>query len=164
MSCFENLYAAERLHRNTRVCNRFWEPRARRLCDRVAIIDRGSIVALDTPAALTGGVKNGTRVRFSTVNGFDPESLRSVPGVSDVLREQGEVANSCQGRLLGWTLLYEKPTRSRSEAQIGLSSPSPDLTFASEWSACSGTGVRVPATAKPRTGGGPKGNPFGRCI
>ena len=73
---------------------------AERLCDRVAIIDQGTIVALDTPAALTGGVKNGTRVRFSTVNGFDPESLRSVPGVSKVAREQDEVVVSGSGPLL----------------------------------------------------------------
>ena len=34
------------------------------------------------------------------MNGFDPESLRSVPGVSDVLREWGEVVVSGSGPLL----------------------------------------------------------------
>ena len=83
---------------------------AERLCDRVAIIDRGSIVALDTPAALIGGVKNATRVRFSIVNGFEPESLRSVLGVSDVLREDGEAVVSGSGPLLSHiaTALAEK--------------------------------------------------------
>ena len=38
---------------------------AERLCDRVAILDHGRIVALDTPAALIGGLGAEERVVFS---------------------------------------------------------------------------------------------------
>jgi ABC-2 type transport system ATP-binding protein len=53
------------------------------LCDRVAIIDRGRIVALDTPAALVAGLGGETRVLFRAV-GFDMQSLRAVAGVTRV--------------------------------------------------------------------------------
>jgi ABC-2 type transport system ATP-binding protein len=37
---------------------------AERLCDRIAVIDRGRVVALDTPAGLVSKVAAGQRIRF----------------------------------------------------------------------------------------------------
>ncbi len=58
------------------------------LCDRVAIVDHGRIVALDTPAALTAG--SGLDLSF-TAPGFDPASLSSLDGVERVTVEEGVV-------------------------------------------------------------------------
>ncbi len=50
---------------------------AERLADRIAIIDHGRLVALDTPAALTG-VQNATVVRFIAPAGLDCSQLSAL--------------------------------------------------------------------------------------
>ena len=57
---------------------------AERLCDRVAIMDHGKIVALDTPENLIGGLGVETRVVFTTEDTIDPRQLESVASVSRV--------------------------------------------------------------------------------
>jgi ABC-2 type transport system ATP-binding protein len=54
---------------------------AERLADRVAIIDHGRLIALDTPANLTG-VQNATVVRFVAQSGLDCTQLAALPTVS----------------------------------------------------------------------------------
>jgi ABC-2 type transport system ATP-binding protein len=61
------------------------------LCDRVAIVDRGKIVALDTPAALVSRLGAETRVLFSADDGFDSQSLKSIAGVTRVERDGRQV-------------------------------------------------------------------------
>src|SRR6266705_1852955 len=51
---------------------------AERLADRVAIIDHGRLIALDTPAGLTG-VQNATVVRFVAPAGLDCVQLGALP-------------------------------------------------------------------------------------
>lgn len=51
---------------------------AERLADRVAIIDSGRLIALDTPAGLTG-VQNATTVRFVAPAGLDCSRLMALP-------------------------------------------------------------------------------------
>lgn len=51
---------------------------AERLADRVAIIDHGRLIALDTPAGLTG-VQNATVVRFVAPAGLDCTQLAALP-------------------------------------------------------------------------------------
>src|SRR6266704_2531489 len=51
---------------------------AERLADRIAIIDHGRLVALDTPAGLTG-VQNATVVRFVAPAGLDCVQLGALP-------------------------------------------------------------------------------------
>lgn len=60
------------------------------LCDRVAIIDRGQIVALDTPAALTTGGGADVRVTFTGPPG-DWSWLTRVPDVSRVVQSHGKI-------------------------------------------------------------------------
>lgn len=63
---------------------------AERLCDRIAILDHGRIVALDTPAALIQGLKAEERVIFSLGGGISlalEEALSRV-GRLDVRGEQ----------------------------------------------------------------------------
>ena len=59
---------------------------AERLCDRVAIIDHGKIVALDTPQNLIDSLGAENRVVFEVDGHLDEGSLRSVPGVVRVER------------------------------------------------------------------------------
>ena len=51
---------------------------AERLADRVAIIDHGRLLALDTPAQLTG-VRNASIVRFVAPSGLDCTKLAALP-------------------------------------------------------------------------------------
>jgi ABC-2 type transport system ATP-binding protein len=54
---------------------------AERLCDRVAIIDHGKIVALDTPQNLIDSLGAENRVVFEVRTHLDAEPLRAIPGV-----------------------------------------------------------------------------------
>ena len=55
---------------------------AERLCDRVAIMDHGKIVALDTPENLISGLGVETRVVFTAEDTIDPRQLESLANVS----------------------------------------------------------------------------------
>jgi ABC-2 type transport system ATP-binding protein len=62
------------------------------LCDRVAILERGRIAALDTPAGLVDSAGGEYRMRFRPVNpGLDDRSLAIVPGVTGVERRGAHV-------------------------------------------------------------------------
>jgi ABC-2 type transport system ATP-binding protein len=70
------------------------------LCDRVAIVDRGRVVALDTPSALVRGLGAGQRLRFRPLGPFDPDRLRGLPGVGQVERDGDQVVVAGAGPLL----------------------------------------------------------------
>ncbi len=57
---------------------------AERLCDRVAMIDKGRIVALDTPAALAERVETGQRIQFRPSAEVADSLLESLPEVTGV--------------------------------------------------------------------------------
>jgi ABC-2 type transport system ATP-binding protein len=60
---------------------------AEALCERIAIIDRGRLVALDTPTELTQRF-GGSVVEMETVRLFtELEQLRAMPGIQDVEQE-----------------------------------------------------------------------------
>ncbi len=63
---------------------------AQRLCDRVAIIDHGRVIALGTPSELIAALGAEHVVEFDLENGDQaPDAwLRLVPGVRDVRRER----------------------------------------------------------------------------
>jgi ABC-2 type transport system ATP-binding protein len=61
------------------------------LCDRVAILDRGRIAALDTPAALVAAAGAEYRMRFRPTGPLDEQSLTAVPGVTAVTRRGSQV-------------------------------------------------------------------------
>jgi ABC-2 type transport system ATP-binding protein len=64
---------------------------AQRLCDRVAIIDRGRVIALDTPARLIASLGAEHVVEFSTERPADVEPLRALRNVQSVRTEEGGV-------------------------------------------------------------------------
>ena len=57
---------------------------AERLCDRVAVIDQGKVLALDHPAALGDKARTSRRVRLTMPDGFDDGLLRALAEVSAV--------------------------------------------------------------------------------
>jgi ABC-2 type transport system ATP-binding protein len=61
------------------------------LCDRVAILDRGRLVALDTPTALIDRSGTEHRMRFRPVSALPAELLDDVPGVRSVERSGSQV-------------------------------------------------------------------------
>ncbi|WP_188754652.1 ABC transporter ATP-binding protein [Microbacterium album] len=64
---------------------------AERLCDRLAVIDRGRVVASGTPSALISRVGAPQRLRFRTSRPFALEILRALPDVASVEEWGGHV-------------------------------------------------------------------------
>jgi ABC-2 type transport system ATP-binding protein len=62
---------------------------AERLCDRVALIDNGRVVALDTPARLAAQARGGKSVRFLPSAPFDDRLLTALPEVTRVDQRPG---------------------------------------------------------------------------
>ena len=60
---------------------------AEQLCDRVAIMDEGRVVALDTPRELVHGLGSGGRIGFE--GGLDPTVLARLPGVREAHAHDG---------------------------------------------------------------------------
>ena len=63
---------------------------AERLCDRVALIDAGQVVALDTPAALAERVETEQRIQFRPSVPLPENLLESLPDVTNVIH-RGDV-------------------------------------------------------------------------
>jgi len=63
---------------------------AERLCDRIAIMDHGRILALDTPEGLVRSQFSEQTVTFRPPGGTDPQTFADLPGVS---RVQGDTEN-----------------------------------------------------------------------
>jgi ABC-2 type transport system ATP-binding protein len=61
------------------------------LCDRVAILERGRIAALDTPAGLVDRAGGEYRVRFRPMAPLDERPLATLPGVTAVSRHGPQV-------------------------------------------------------------------------
>jgi ABC-2 type transport system ATP-binding protein len=59
---------------------------AERLCDRVAIVDHGRIVALDTPQRLVDGLGEENRVVFETTSELGHSILKKLAGIGRVER------------------------------------------------------------------------------
>jgi ABC-2 type transport system ATP-binding protein len=59
---------------------------ARHLCDRVAVIDRGRITALDSPEGVIGSIGAPIVMSFATPNGVDGRLLEDIDGVASVRR------------------------------------------------------------------------------
>jgi ABC-2 type transport system ATP-binding protein len=64
---------------------------AERLCDRVAIMDHGKVIALGTPRELIASIGVEHMVEFSSGHQFDVSHLRGMDGVHDVQSENGNV-------------------------------------------------------------------------
>jgi ABC-2 type transport system ATP-binding protein len=67
---------------------------AERLCDRVAIVDHGEVIALDTPRALIASLGAEHVVEFAVGDGtrVTTEGLAGLPGVRDVRASNGTIS------------------------------------------------------------------------
>lgn len=73
---------------------------AERLADRVALIDRGRVVAIDTPAGLIGDAGLAQQLRFTTAAALDEDWILRLPEVSAVARDRDEFVVTGDERML----------------------------------------------------------------
>ena len=73
---------------------------AERLCDRLALIDSGRVVALDTPAGIASRINVEQRVRFRPSSPIDERILTELPEVRSVIRNGPMVTVSGSGKLV----------------------------------------------------------------
>jgi ABC-2 type transport system ATP-binding protein len=73
---------------------------AERLCDRVAVIDAGRVVALDTPAGLVTRAVDEQRIRFRPSIPMDDQLLTDLPEVRSVSRVGPQMVVTGKGNLL----------------------------------------------------------------
>ncbi len=79
---------------------------AQEMCDRVAIISGGSVVAIDTPDTLRSAMQSSQFVEVRFAGGAAPEDeLRALPGVEQI-----------EGGPDGYRLFAEEPGRAATEA------------------------------------------------
>jgi ABC-2 type transport system ATP-binding protein len=95
---------------------------AERLCDRVALIDQGRVVAIDSPAALAEQVGGGKRVRFVPSQPFDDRLLTELPEVTSLERHGHHMLVNGTGDLVNTvilTLAGAEVTANEVEVQSG---------------------------------------------
>jgi ABC-2 type transport system ATP-binding protein len=73
---------------------------AERLCDRLALINNGVVVALDTPEAIASRA-GGSRVRFVPSQPVDEQTLRAIAGVNEIERKERYITVTGTGDLAG---------------------------------------------------------------
>jgi ABC-2 type transport system ATP-binding protein len=73
---------------------------AERLCDRVAVIDGGRVVAIDSPAGLVSTVDSTQRIRFRPSTPFDHALLTALPEVDSVAETGRQLVVTGSGNLL----------------------------------------------------------------
>ncbi|MCL0064787.1 ABC transporter ATP-binding protein [Dehalococcoidia bacterium] len=74
---------------------------AERLCDRVAIVDRGRIVALDTPANLIRSIDGGLRISFSVDDSSVVAQLENIDRCRLTVSNQDIAIQCADGRVVG---------------------------------------------------------------
>ena len=74
---------------------------AERLCDRVAIVDRGRIVALDTPANLIRSIDGGLRISFSVDDSGVAAQLENIDRCELAVSNRDITIQCADGRVVG---------------------------------------------------------------
>ena len=78
---------------------------AERLCDRVALLDSGRVVAVDSPDGLAGQGAGSRHLRFTPSGAFDDALLTALPDVEKVEHEGPHVIVTGRGDLLNDVVL-----------------------------------------------------------
>jgi ABC-2 type transport system ATP-binding protein len=73
---------------------------AERLCDRVAVLDAGRLVAIDSPAGLAARVGGDQRIRFRPSRTLDDWLLTDLPEVTSLARRGDQVLVTGTGEVL----------------------------------------------------------------
>jgi ABC-2 type transport system ATP-binding protein len=85
---------------------------AERLCDRLALIDRGRVVAVDTPAGMADRGGAGQRMRFRPSSAIQDADLLALPSVASLSR------HGAQLELIGGADLVQEVTSYLARNQI----------------------------------------------
>ncbi|MEO8910797.1 MAG: ABC transporter ATP-binding protein [Gemmatimonadaceae bacterium] len=107
---------------------------ADRLCDRLAIIDRGNLLALDTPRALKSKAPGGTLIELVLDGDAMPtaEIAESIAGISRVEAQDGLLrAHSTRGGQILPALIEAAESAGRTVTDIHLLQPSLETLFVS---------------------------------
>jgi len=91
---------------------------AEALCDRVAIIDHGRILELDTPANLVRGLDAPTRITVATGQ-LTPEEAGAIAGVDEVLEDPAGVVLSTREPVAVLTALAQQEHLAGIQVQTG---------------------------------------------
>ncbi|SFY53248.1 ABC transporter ATP-binding protein [Streptomyces sp. F-1] len=67
---------------------------AQRLCDRIAVLDKGRVAALDTPAGLIRRSAGATVISFTPSAPLDDHDLAALPAVASITRKDGRITLS----------------------------------------------------------------------
>ncbi|MGW4567926.1 ABC transporter ATP-binding protein [Streptomyces sp. NPDC004561] len=67
---------------------------AQRLCDRIAVIDKGRVAALDTPAGLIRRSAGATVISFTPSAPLDDQDLAALPALASIERKDGRITLS----------------------------------------------------------------------
>ncbi|MEU2306655.1 ABC transporter ATP-binding protein [Streptomyces misionensis] len=67
---------------------------AQRLCDRIAVLDKGRVAALDTPAGLIRRSAGATVISFTPSAPLDDHDLAALPAVASIARKDGRITLS----------------------------------------------------------------------
>jgi len=74
---------------------------AAQLCDRLAVINGGRVIAVDSPAGLVKRVNGAQSIRFRPSAPLDEQLLAGLPGVHSVQRSGEQIQVTGGGNLLG---------------------------------------------------------------
>ncbi len=86
------LVQAHRATGRTTILSTHYMDEAERLCDLVAVIDHGRVIALDSPARLIATLGGGQIVELSLAGGaLGDDDLRALPGVTSLQRAEAEI-------------------------------------------------------------------------
>jgi ABC-2 type transport system ATP-binding protein len=102
---------------------------AEQLCERVAIMDGGRIIALDTPQALIASLNADARLTF-TARDAEALDLSALPAVTEVSRADGRVvlySSDAQQSVLG--LLQDARRRAVAIENLAITGPSLEDVF-----------------------------------
>jgi ABC-2 type transport system ATP-binding protein len=73
---------------------------AEHLSDRLALIDQGRVVAVDTPSGLISRAEPAVRIRFVPSSPLDGSALLAMPEVDDVTRTGDQLVVTGTGNVL----------------------------------------------------------------
>lgn len=99
-----------------------------RLCDRIAVIDAGKVVALDTPAGFVESTELQQRITFRPSRAFDDQLLTALPEVAGVRSDGAFVVVTGTGDLLAAVIGALAPEGVRAH-ELHATQPSLDEAF-----------------------------------
>jgi ABC-2 type transport system ATP-binding protein len=84
---------------------------AEQLCDRIAVMDFGKVIALDTPDKLIQSLGQATAIEFNYEAGLNLDILKSIPGVLEAKRDDGNYilySKDVQASIVGMMSVLDK--------------------------------------------------------